>query len=224
MKTKRGLVAFAGLVILFGCAWCGFYSANEWEDGMEKITVSAKGSSAQTEDLQENVEIVAQQGCYGKHENARQEGQTQIEPKVNVYRNASRGIALSQEDYNVLLRIVEAEATGGTRKSKKMVANVVLNRVVDSHFPNTVSEVVYQRCSDGTPQFSPISDGRFFSVTVTDSTKKAVDQVLKGKDETDGALFFVNRNSASSRALAWFDSKLDYLFECGGHSFYCYKD
>lgn len=224
MKGKRSLFALTGLVILFSCAWCGFYSANEWKQGMDKMTVSAMGSTKEEKELSEHTEMEAQIGFCGKHENQKQSTQTEIQPKVNVYRNASRRLVLSEEDYNVLLRIVEAEATGGSLKSKKMVANVVLNRVADSHFPDTVSEVVFQICSDGTPQFSPITDGRFSSVKISKTTKKAVNKVLKGKDETKGALFFVNRKSASTRSLNWFDSKLDYLFECGGHSFYCYKN
>ena len=53
-------------------------------------------------------------------------------------------IAYTEEDYNNLLRIVEAEATGGDVLSKMMVANVIINRVKHPYFPNTVSEVVFQ--------------------------------------------------------------------------------
>ena len=62
-----------------------------------------------------------------------------------------------------------------------MVAGVVLNRVRDSHFPDTIQEVVWQK-----DQFQPTSDGRIYSCTVTDSTTEAVDRVLAGEDVSAG--------------------------------------
>ena len=55
-------------------------------------------------------------------------------------------------DYYTLLQIVEAEATGGDIKSKILIANVVLNRVKDSRFPDTIYDVVWQTAG-GSPQF-----------------------------------------------------------------------
>ena len=72
---------------------------------------------------------------------------------------------MSGEEYYTLLQIVEAEATGGDVMSKMMVAGVVLNRVKDSHFPDTIQEVVWQD-----DQFQPTSDGRIYSCSVTDSS------------------------------------------------------
>ena len=52
---------------------------------------------------------------------------------------------MSGEEYYTLLQIVEAEATGGDVMSKMMVAEVVLNRVKDSHFPDTDRRRSYGR-------------------------------------------------------------------------------
>ena len=65
---------------------------------------------------------------------------------------------MASDEYQTLLQIVEAEATGGDVTSKMMVAGVVLNRVRDSHFPDTIQEVVWQK-----DQFQPTSDGRIYS-------------------------------------------------------------
>ena len=48
---------------------------------------------------------------------------------------------MAAEDYYSLLQVVEAEATGGDLKSKILIANVVLNRVADSRFPDSISPV-----------------------------------------------------------------------------------
>lgn len=130
---------------------------------------------------------------------------------------------MSYNDYYTLLQIVEAEATGGDIPSKLLVANVVLNRVKDSHFPDTIYDVVWQSV-DGSPQFSPTADGRIDSCTITQSTVDAVDLALQGEDNSQGALFFVARNSASPDNVQWFDTSLVKLFEYGGHEYYTFKE
>lgn len=126
---------------------------------------------------------------------------------------------MSSDEYYTLLQIVEAEATGGDMMSKMMVAGVVLNRVRDPHFPDTISDVVWQDS-----QFQPTQDGRIHSVSVTDSTVEAVERVLQGEDYSQNALFFVARDSAEQTNLEWFDSSLIWLFEYGGHDYYTFKE
>ena len=67
-------------------------------------------------------------------------------------------IEVSGQDIEILMRIVEAEAGGEDRKGKLLVANVVINRVRDKHFPDTVTGVVYQQNSS-VSQFSPVANG-----------------------------------------------------------------
>lgn len=121
----------------------------------------------------------------------------------------------SNNEIAILERIVEAEATGGDTKSKIIVANVVVNRVNNSIFPNSIEGVVFQKS-----QFSPIRDGRYYSVSITDSTKEAVSRALQGEDYSQGALFFANRRGASASNMRWFDNNLTYLFQHGGHEYF----
>ena len=126
---------------------------------------------------------------------------------------------LSKEDYENLLRIVEAEATGEDLRGKILVANVVMNRVKSGKFPSTVTGVVLQR-DFGAVQFSPVADGRFYNVHITESTKEAVEEVMYGTDYSNGALYFVAASKADVNNYAWFRDSLDYLFSHGGHEFY----
>lgn len=128
-------------------------------------------------------------------------------------------ITLSDEDYEVLLRIVEAEAGGEDIEGRMLVANVVLNRVADERFPDTVKEVVFQR-EHGVAQFSPAYSGRYDRVVVSEDTIEAVDRVLAGEDISEGALFFASRKHASSEKMRWFDEHLTFLFSHGGHEFF----
>lgn len=128
---------------------------------------------------------------------------------------------LSDTDYEVLLRIVQAEAGGEDEKGKMLVAGVVLNRVKNNKFPNTVKEVVFQN-ANGSYQFSPVANGSYYAVTVSEETKEAVDKVLKGEDITNGALYFAARKYADEEKMKWFDRCLTRLFAHGGHEFYTY--
>ena len=130
-----------------------------------------------------------------------------------------RKIKVTQSEYDNLLRIVEAEAGGEDLIGKMLVANVVLNRVEDEHFPNNINDVIFQS-DNGVTQFSPISDGRFYSVKISQETIEAVNQVLQGEDNSRGALYFVARKAANVEKMRWFDEELEWLFAYGGHEFF----
>lgn len=127
--------------------------------------------------------------------------------------------SLNKEDYEVLLKIVEAEAGCEDIKGKMLVAGVVMNRVENSKFPDSVKEVVFQR-ENGVAQFSPVSDGRYDRVKVSEETKEAVERVLYGEDITEGALYFAARKYADPEKMKWFDNSLTLLFSYGGHEFF----
>lgn len=126
---------------------------------------------------------------------------------------------LSEEELEVLQRIVEAEAGNEDEDGKLLVANVVLNRVNSDKFPDTVKEVVFQR-EKGVSQFSPVYNGSYYRVTVSEETVSAVERALAGEDISQGALYFAARKYADSSKMRWFDTKLTYLFLYGGHEFF----
>lgn len=133
--------------------------------------------------------------------------------KAEEERRAARRIRISDEDYQILLRIVQAEAGICDDKGKILVADVIINRVLSKRFPNTVKGVVYQR-----NQFQPVSNGRINTVKVTPDTIRCVDRALDGEDYSNGAIYFMNRR-ASGKQASWFDSSLTYLFAHDGHEF-----
>jgi N-acetylmuramoyl-L-alanine amidase len=128
---------------------------------------------------------------------------------------AAHATSVSQDDYQVLLKIVQAEAGICDDKGKILVANVIINRVKSGKFPDTVKGVVYEPS-----QFSPVSNGSINSVKVTDDTKQCVDRALSGEDYSSGALYFMNRGGSRRGAISWFDSHLTYLFQHGNHEFF----
>ena len=140
---------------------------------------------------------------------------------VKVYAGETP-LLITEEDKEVLLRIVEAEATCEDIKGRMLVANVILNRVVSDHFPDSITEVVFQN-NGVTYQFAPIKDGRYWSVEVSEETREAVERVLAGEDYSQGALYFAARRLANKNAMNWFDSSLKFLFRHGVHEFFTNK-
>ena len=126
---------------------------------------------------------------------------------------------VSQTEFNILSRIVEAEATDKDMKSKILVANVILNRLKSKEFPDSIESIVFQR-ENGAVQFSPTADGRYYSVHVTESSRESAKRALGGEDYSKGALYFVERDIADPSNVSWFDRALTKLFEYQGHAFY----
>lgn len=147
----------------------------------------------------------------------------EIEEGVSVQEEATEYVYdLSERDMELLLRIVEAEAGCEDEDGRILVANVVLNRMESELFPDSVAEVVLQT-NNGVSQFSPVSSGSIWTVEISEETREAVEKALEGENISQGALFFAARKYADSKRMKWFDEKLDFLFEHGGHDFFTLK-
>ena len=97
------------------------------------------------------------------------------------------------EDVAMLAAIIECEAGNQSYEGKCAVGSVVINRVADPRFANSISGVIYSPY-----QFSPVASGRFAIVlargATADCTQAAVD-VLNGYININ-ALYFHVYNSA----------------------------
>jgi N-acetylmuramoyl-L-alanine amidase len=73
------------------------------------------------------------------------------------------------------------------------VGAVVLNRVASENFPNTIAEVIYQRGA-----FDAVADEQFY-LTPNETAIRAAQDALNGWDPTNGALYYWNPVTATSR-------------------------
>lgn len=97
----------------------------------------------------------------------------------------------SDAELEKLFRTVEAEATGGTFQDKVNVAVTIFNRINHEEFGSTIDEVI---TSD---QFSPLLDGRYSEVKITEDTILACEYAyIFGIIEHD-ALYFDATNGDS---------------------------
>ncbi|MFJ5963636.1 cell wall hydrolase [Bacillus sp. NPDC093026] len=100
-------------------------------------------------------------------------------------------VRYSNEEIDLLSRLVHAEAKGESFAGKKAVASVVLNRVEHGSFPDSIRGVIYQRNA-----FQPVTDGSIHDKADQESIK-AVKQVAKEHDRTTKAIYFYNPKTAT---------------------------
>lgn len=98
----------------------------------------------------------------------------------------------SASDYNLLARIISAEARGESYIGQVAVGAVVLNRVSHPSFPDSLSGVVYQNGA-----FSCLNDGQFYE-PISDSAYSAARDALNGLDPSGGAIYYYNPQKATS--------------------------
>lgn len=99
----------------------------------------------------------------------------------------------NSSDLNLLSRLVYGEARGEPYSGQVAVAAVVLNRVKNSSFPNTVSGVIYQRGA-----FDVVSDGQI-NMSPDSTAKKAAQDALNGWDPSYGAIYYFNPSTATNK-------------------------
>lgn len=112
--------------------------------------------------------------------------------------SGSGSSAYSNSDIQLMARLVYGEARGESYTGQIAVAAVVLNRVKNSAFPNTISGVIYQPYA-----FTAVSDGQI-NLTPDSKAINAVKEAMNGYDPTYGALYYYNPVTATS---AWIFSR-----------------
>lgn len=117
--------------------------------------------------------------------------------------NKSAIMKYSNEDLDLLARLVTAESESEPYSAKVAVAAVVLNRVKSTIFPSSIKDVVYDK-SDGYYQFTPTMNG-FINKPASESSKKAAKEALYGSDPSNGALYYFD-DSVTNK---WLLSKKD---------------
>lgn len=147
-------------------------------------------------------------------------GSIQIQNSVPIFKHAeyavaelqchSSGIELNDNEKSLLAKIAMAEAEGEDTQGKALVMSVVLNRVHSNKFPDNVYDVIHQK-----RQFSPVEDGRYYSSEPDADCMAALDLIINGWDESQGALYFESDSDST-----WHRRHLQLLFQHGKHIFY----
>lgn len=99
----------------------------------------------------------------------------------------------STSNLNLLSRLVYGEARGEPYSGQVAVAAVILNRVSNPSFPNTIAGVIYEAGA-----FDAVSDGQI-NMTPDSTARKAAQDALNGWDPSYGAIYYFNPNTATNK-------------------------
>lgn len=97
----------------------------------------------------------------------------------------------TEEDVNLLAKIVTVETGDLPIEVKLAVANVVLNRVKSDNFPGTISKVIYQK--GRYTQFPPAHKSSFKNLQPSSKSLEAAKRALDGENNIENCLYFNNR-------------------------------
>lgn len=111
---------------------------------------------------------------------------------------------ISEDEMNLIALVVMAEADGQCEEGRRLVIDVILNRLDSPIFPNTVYDVIYQP-----EQFACMWNGRIDVCYVKEENLKLVKEELYSRFSCD-AVFF--------RTKHFFDFGTP-LFQVGAHYF-----
>lgn len=98
-------------------------------------------------------------------------------------------VSFAEGDRYLLANLIYCEAGGESYSGQVAVGSVVMNRVLSSVYPNTVTGVIYQ-----SGQFSPVASGRLALALAdgkaTASCYKAADEVMSGTTNVGNCVYF----------------------------------
>ncbi|MBE5812892.1 MAG: spore cortex-lytic enzyme [Clostridiales bacterium] len=99
----------------------------------------------------------------------------------------------SNSNVDLLARAISGEARGEPYEGQVAVGAVILNRVDNPNFPNTIAGVVYQKGA-----FDSVADGQI-NMTPTSSARKAAQDAINGWDPSGGCIYFYNPATSTSK-------------------------
>lgn len=98
-------------------------------------------------------------------------------------------------DLQLMARAINGEARGEPYEGQVAVGAVILNRVKNSKFPNTIAGVIYQSGA-----FTAVADGQINVAIAEGSTVlKAAQDAMNGWDPTGGAIYYFNPATATNK-------------------------
>jgi len=132
-----------------------------------------------------------------------------VGPKTLKALGITTGKYQSSSDLYLLAKCVYAEARGEPYVGQVAVAAVILNRVKNANFPNTISGVIYQPWA-----FTAVNDGQI-KLEPNSTAYQAAQDAMNGWDPTYGCIYYYNPSTATNKWI--FSRKI--VTKIGKHTF-----
>lgn len=125
---------------------------------------------------------------------------------------AYNAVELTTEEFDLVCRIVAAEARGESEKGQQGVAQVIRDRYVSGYYGDSISDVIYAPYQFAAPWEGNLEDYPTIS--------KAVKHVFSGKNVFDGtAIYFFNPVTSNQNAVSVLREGSTYFGVIGRHEF-----
>jgi len=109
--------------------------------------------------------------------------------------NISYAASSKTSDIQLMARAINGEARGEPYEGQVAVGAVILNRVKNSQFPNSIAGVIYQAGA-----FTAVADGQINAPISEGSTVyKAAQDAMNGWDPTGGCIYYFNPATATNK-------------------------
>lgn len=222
-KTKFAWVYFIAVIVITGGYFLSNYSKNTIE--FSKAAVSYYGSSGK--EVTEIQKRLKAWGYYngtvdGKYGYMTYQAVRYFQSKNGLKVDGIAGKATlealgiptgaaspANRDLDIMARIIYGESRGEPYEGQVAVGSVVLNRVADSRFPNSIAGVIYQPGA-----FDAVEDGQI-NLTPNDTAYRAARDALNGWDPSYGCIYYYNPATATSK---WIWSR-PIIVKIGRHNF-----
>lgn len=116
---------------------------------------------------------------------------------TNIEFEGNKSYANSENtgDIQLMARAINGEARGEIYEGQVAVGAVILNRVKNSSFPNSIAGVIYQAGA-----FTAVADGQI-NATIGEGTSvyKAARDAINGWDPTGGCIYYFNPSTATNK-------------------------
>lgn len=118
--------------------------------------------------------------------------------------------SLTENEITMIEIVVQHEVGNFSREYKTCVTELIRNRLMSEDFPNTVTEVLFQK-----GQFQGISSWLYSGIIPDEETKAVVKEVFSAEDTSHKATFYYNPALSEYESVMWFEysGDVDYLFE-----------
>ena len=99
----------------------------------------------------------------------------------------------SENEIRLMSQAVYGEARGEPYIGQVAIAAVILNRLESESFPDTVSGIIFQPGA-----FTAVADGQIW-MEPDETARKAVMDAINGWDPAEGAVYYFNPETATSK-------------------------
>ena len=206
------VISFTTVIAMFFVLLIAIMSVDSGEPSIQESS-STTVSQTRVETLTENLpQVITTQLSTTIPETTTQKSTTTKKvtttKKTTTTKKATVKVTAPANNYEhnlyVLSHIIYAEAGGEGDKTQKYVGSVVLNRVADSRFPNTIEGVVFQK-----GQYSPVRNGAYYKTPSERAVKNAKYLLDNGSILPSGVIFQSEFKQGS-------------VYEKVGNMYFCY--